>query len=116
MRFLVDAQLPPALARWLGEHGFSATPVREVGLRDSDDGSIWNYATSGGWTVITQDEDLVERCLGNPAAPAVVWLRIGNCTNCALFSWLDPLLAEITRQLESGQRLVEVRREKPPSQ
>ncbi len=35
MRFLVDAQLPPALARWLGEQGFSATPVREVGLRNA---------------------------------------------------------------------------------
>jgi predicted nuclease of predicted toxin-antitoxin system len=44
MRFLVDAQLPPALARWLGEHGLAATPVRELGLRDSDDGSIWNFA------------------------------------------------------------------------
>jgi predicted nuclease of predicted toxin-antitoxin system len=36
MRFLVDAQLPPALARWLGERGHSATAVRDAGLRDSD--------------------------------------------------------------------------------
>lgn len=46
MRLLVDAQLPPALARWLGERGLSATPIRELGLRDSDDGSLvprpWN--------------------------------------------------------------------------
>jgi predicted nuclease of predicted toxin-antitoxin system len=48
MRFLVDAQLTPALARWLGEHGFPATPVRELGLRDSDDRSIWNFAETGG--------------------------------------------------------------------
>lgn len=81
MRFLVDAQLPPALARWLGERGHAATPVREAGLRDSDDGSIWNFAIGGGWTVITKDEDFVERCLGKPDAPAVVWLRLGNCTN-----------------------------------
>ena len=47
MRFLVDAQLPPALARWLGEKGFAATAVRELGLRDSDDGSIWNFAELG---------------------------------------------------------------------
>ncbi len=31
MRFLVDAQLPPSFARWLGERGLSATPVRELG-------------------------------------------------------------------------------------
>ena len=34
MRFLVDAQLPPALARWLGEKGFAATAVRDLGLRE----------------------------------------------------------------------------------
>jgi hypothetical protein len=35
VRFLVDAQLPPGLARWLGEQGLSATAVRvHVLLRD----------------------------------------------------------------------------------
>jgi predicted nuclease of predicted toxin-antitoxin system len=66
MRFLVDAQLPPALARWLGDRGVAATAVRDLGLRDSDDGSIWNFAIRGGWTVITKDEDFVARCVGNP--------------------------------------------------
>lgn len=110
MRFLVDAQLPPGLARWLGERGFSATPVREAGLREADDGSIWNFAVGGGWTVITKDEDFIERCLGNPSAPAVVWLRIGNCTNPVLFAWLEPVWPEIIRELEAGGRLIEVRR------
>src|SRR5215471_5723081 len=100
MRLLVDAQLPPGLASWLGQHGVSATAVREAGMRDSDDGTIWNFAIAGGWTVITKDEDFVERCLGNPSAPAVVWLRLGNCTNHALFAWLEPLLPEILRELE----------------
>ncbi len=109
MRFWVDAQLPPALARWLGERGFSATPVRECGLRDSDDGSIWNFAVEGDWTVITKDEDFVDRCIGHPAAPSVVWLRVGNCTNRVLFAWLDPALPEIKTRLEEGERMVEVR-------
>ncbi len=30
MKFLVDAQLPPALARWLAEAGFEAQAVREI--------------------------------------------------------------------------------------
>ena len=109
MRFLVDAQLPPALARWLGEHGLAATPVRELGLRDSDDGSIWNFAAAGDWTVLTKDEDIVARCLGNAAAPAVVWLRIGNCTNRVLFAWLAPLLPEVRSRLAAGDRFIELR-------
>ena len=109
MRFLVDAQLPPALARWLGERGFAATPVRELGLRESDDGSIWNFATAGDWTVLTKDEDFVARCVGNPAAPTVVWLRIGNCTNRVLFAWLEPFLLEIKNRLSQGEKFIEVR-------
>ena len=109
MRFLVDAQLPPALARWLGERSLSATAVRDVGLRESDDGSIWNFATEGGWTVITKDEDFVARCVGNPAAPAVVWLRLGNCTNRVLFVWLEPFPPEILHRLKDGEKLIEVR-------
>ena len=109
MRFLVDAQLPPALAHWLGEHGLSATPVREVGLRHSDDGSIWNCATAGDWTVVTKDDDFVARCVGNPAAPAVVWLRIGNCTNRVLCAWLEPFLPEIKSRLSQGEKFIEVR-------
>ena len=109
MRFLVDAQLPPALARWLGDHGLAATPVRDAGLRDSDDGSIWNFALDGGWTVMTKDEDFVARCVGNPAAPPVVWLRIGNSTSRALFAWLEPLLPQIQSRLSQGERIVEVR-------
>ena len=111
MRFLVDAQLPPALARWLGEKGFSATAARELGLRDSDDGSIWNFARTGEWTVVTKDEDFVERCIASSDAPAIVWLRSGNCTNHVLFAWLEPLLACVVEQLKTGAPIVEVRRE-----
>lgn len=111
MRFLVDAQLPPALACWLGEKGFSATAVRDAGFLTSDDGSIRNFAKAGGWILVTKDEDFAEEEIGFHAGPPVVWLRIGNATNRVLFAWLDPLLPEIIRQLQSGQKLVEVRKE-----
>lgn len=41
MRFLVDAQLPPALARLLASHGHVAEHVADIGLRDADDSPIW---------------------------------------------------------------------------
>ncbi len=57
MRFLVDVKLPPALAQWLADHGCAATTVRDAGLRESDDGSIRNFAVAGDWMLITKDED-----------------------------------------------------------
>lgn len=48
MRFIVDAQLPPALARLLVARGHVAEYVEDVGLRDADDSPIWRYALETG--------------------------------------------------------------------
>jgi predicted nuclease of predicted toxin-antitoxin system len=40
MRFLVDAQLPPALARWIESQGQVAQHVADLGLADASDRSI----------------------------------------------------------------------------
>ena len=61
MRFLVDAQLPPSLARFLAEHGEQATACRDVGLRDAADDEIWQFASTGGWCIVTKDEDFAIR-------------------------------------------------------
>jgi predicted nuclease of predicted toxin-antitoxin system len=45
-----------------------------MGLRDSDDGSIWNFAIAGDWVVVTKDDDFVARCINSAEAPRVVWL------------------------------------------
>jgi predicted nuclease of predicted toxin-antitoxin system len=41
VKFLVDAQLPPALAVALRQAGCDAVAVREVGLREAKDPVIW---------------------------------------------------------------------------
>ena len=58
MRFLVDAQLPPALARSLDAHGHSAEHVADVGLLSADDRDIWVYASGVGAAIVTKDEDM----------------------------------------------------------
>jgi predicted nuclease of predicted toxin-antitoxin system len=44
VKFLVDAQLPPALARWIEEKGHVAEHVRDVGLASATDDAIWRFA------------------------------------------------------------------------
>ena len=108
MRFLVDAQLPPSLARFLTTIGEEAIACRDVGLRDADDGEIWRFAIAGGWCIVTKDEGFAVRHMTQAGGPQVVWLRIGNSTNPVLFQWLEPLWPEIIRELRMGQGLVEV--------
>jgi predicted nuclease of predicted toxin-antitoxin system len=108
VNFLVDAQLPPALARWLREAGHSAQAVREVGLRESEDGVIWMHAVKAGAVIITKDEDFALLAQQDAEGPIVVWLRIGNTSNQALRAWIIPQVPQVVALINEGKRLVEV--------
>lgn len=62
MRFLVDAQLPPALVRLLSEKGHIAQHVIDIGLLTASDAAIWSYAAAHNAVVVTKDDDF--RCNG----------------------------------------------------
>ena len=109
MKFLVDAQLPPALARWLREAGCEAQAVREMGLREADDGAIWLHAEANGLVIVTKDEDFAQRVQATGSGPSVVWLRVGNTSNEALQAWFVPRVPQIVALLDQGTRLVEIR-------
>jgi len=108
MRFLVDAQLPRGLARFLTDQGHGAVHVADAGLRDAEDMPILEYATENGMAIITKDEDFAARTAWQDTPLGIVWLRVGNCSNRALLSWFRPLLPDIVLRLESGERLIEI--------
>jgi predicted nuclease of predicted toxin-antitoxin system len=110
MRFLVDAQLPPALARWLDERGHTAEHVFERGMAAADDRDIWEYAAESGAAVVTKDEDFaLRRVLTDTSrGPQIIWVRRGNTTTRELLRWLEPLLPVVLESLERGEPLVEI--------
>jgi predicted nuclease of predicted toxin-antitoxin system len=109
VKFLVDAQLPPAVALWLREAGHDGQAVREIGLREADDGDIWNHALANGAVIITKDEDFPARAEQTSTAPVIVWLRVGNCSNHTLRQWFMPQLPQILEWIQQGVRLLEIR-------
>lgn len=110
MRFVVDAQLPPALARFLASCGHHAEHVADIGMRDASDTPIWQYALEHGSAIVTKDEDFAHRLSqGDTSAPVIVWLRIGNTSRRAFLTWFGALLPQIETCIERGDRLVEVR-------
>ena len=68
MRFLVDNQLPPALARFISGLGVEASHVVDAGLRDGSDTEIWNYASENDYVLISKDEDFVTLYSKAPSA------------------------------------------------
>jgi predicted nuclease of predicted toxin-antitoxin system len=90
MKFLIDAQLPPALVSWLAEQGFEAQHVANISMSDASDAAIWDFAIANGFIIITKDEDFAERAFRTTPSPVIIWFRLGNSTNRALLQWLWP--------------------------
>jgi predicted nuclease of predicted toxin-antitoxin system len=108
MRFLIDAQLLPALARWLVSQGYEAQHILDVGLLDADDSLIWQHAGTIDAVIVTKDADFAMRRTLAADGPAVLWLRVGNTRKAALLHWLEPLLPEIIQSIKRGDTLLEV--------
>jgi predicted nuclease of predicted toxin-antitoxin system len=106
MKFLVDAQLPPALCRWLEARGHEAEHVFELGMAGAADEEVAMRAEESGAILVSKDEDfLIVRLLDRFA---LLWLRCGNASNRALAEWLELRWERAEALLEEGERLVEL--------
>lgn len=110
MRFLVDAQLPPALARFLTAAGHQTEHVVDLGLERAPDREIWSKAIDFGSAIITKDEDFLTLRALRSRGPAIVRVRIGNTTRGALIEAISSMLPAIITALERGETVVEVAR------
>ncbi len=108
MHFVVDAQLPPGLVALLVAKGHTAEHVFDRFSPNVSDAEIWQYVLSTGAVIVSKDEDFPQRALTSKLAPQILWLRVGNTSNRALFQWLHSVWPNIERGLQAGERLIEV--------
>lgn len=107
MNFLIDAQLPPGLCRWLEARGHRAHHVTELLACDAPDQAVADHAEADGAILISKDEDFL--VLRLPDRFTFLWLRCGNSTNRALVVWLGERWARVEELLSVGERLIELR-------
>ena len=107
-RFLVDAQLPPALARFLETQGYIAEHVFDFGGDGTTDNAIWMRALSTGAIIISKDEDFSLRAIREVNGPRVIWVRAGNSRRVAVLELFARLLPVIQAALDRGDRIIEV--------
>lgn len=107
MRFLIDAQLPPALCGWCAEQGHEAQHVTQRLGGQTPDAAIAAYAAASGMVLVTKDDDFALRY--PPEGYQLVWLRCGNITNKALRPWLELRWDRMRAALEAGEAFIEVR-------
>jgi predicted nuclease of predicted toxin-antitoxin system len=109
VKFLVDANLPPAFAQWLTSEGHEAHHVSDLGMERMPDRAIWERARDLDACIVTKDEDFVLLRALDQAGPAVVWIRIGNAVRRVLFQRLPMIWPSVVSAIAKGDKVVEVR-------
>lgn len=106
MRFLVDAQLPPALAGWLVSRGHEAQHVLEIFEASAPDTVIAGASRESGSVVISKDADFLQ--LQVDGMPPVIWVRLGNSTNRVLLGLFEAEWPRVADALGRGEAVVEL--------
>ena len=108
MRLLIDAQLPPRLARRLRDLGHDAVHVSEIGLAAATDKVVWDAAVERESVLVTKDQDFAVARAISTDGPAVVWIRLGNTTNDVLIARVVGSLDAIKAAIKRGEAIVEL--------
>ena len=108
MKFLVDNQLPQALARLLCNLGHDAAHVIDLGLDEAEDIVLWQYAAKNDLIILTKDEDFSKMCLTRRERAAIVWIRLGNCRKKFLLDTMSRNLPLILDRLQANDQLIEI--------
>ena len=84
MKLLFDQNISFRLIDKISEDFPEAKQVKQLGLENSDDREIWEYAEKNGFAIVTYDADFYDLAtfLGHP--PKIIWLRTGNRTTSQL--------------------------------
>jgi predicted nuclease of predicted toxin-antitoxin system len=108
LRWLIDVQLPPALARWLAAEGHEARHVFDEQLGEATDAAIWQRAAETAAVIVTKDEDFALRAPLGMRGPQVVWVRYGYVRKAELLLTCAGAWMDVANAIARGEPLVEL--------
>lgn len=80
MKLLYDQNLSYRLVAALKDLYPDSLHVRDMGMKESDDSDIWEYAARNGYVIVSKDSDFHQQSFMHGHPPKVIWLRVGNCS------------------------------------
>ncbi|MBK7763982.1 MAG: DUF5615 family PIN-like protein [Bacteroidetes bacterium] len=78
MKLLLDQNISFRIVKKIQDFLPLASQVKLLGLENSDDYEIWEYAKLNDYTIVTFDTDFYDMSLIKGTPPKIIWLRIGN--------------------------------------
>lgn len=94
-RLLFDQNLSHRLPRLLSGPFPGAAHVREFGMERASDTTVWKFAASEGFVIVSKDNDFHQRSFALGFPPKVIWIRLGNCSTESVFEVLRDRQADV---------------------
>lgn len=108
VRFLLDEHLPAALIGRLKVEGHEALHVAEQLGYGASDHAVARETERLRAVLLTKDFDFVLQSMQLKLTCPIVWIRLGNMSNHALWHRLLPTLPRVIGELERGAPIVQV--------
>ncbi len=103
MKFLIDAQLPRALARFLTDRGFDAVHTLDFHKKNrTPDSEINQVSLIEERIVISKDSDFYDSFSAQKEPYKLLYLTMGNIGNKDLIRLFDKNLLLIIHSLQNG--------------
>ncbi|MGV0028745.1 DUF5615 family PIN-like protein [Phormidesmis priestleyi] len=102
MKLLLDENLSDRMIHRIVDLYPDSEHVKTLGLINTDDVVIWEYAKTNGFVIVSKDSDFHQRSLLYGHPPKFIYLRIGNCPTSKIIQVLRDNLDTIT-QFESSE-------------
>jgi len=98
---LFDQNISPRILRALPPEFSNCQQVRFVGLENSSDFEIFQYARENRFAIVTFDSDFVDLNAMHGAPPKVIYLNTGNLTTKNISELIISNILRITHYLGS---------------
>lgn len=79
MKLLLDENLSDRIVSQIADLYPDSVHVKTLGLIQSEDVLIWEYAKANDFAIVSKDSDFHQRSLLYGHPPKFIYLRIGNC-------------------------------------
>lgn len=102
MKLLLDENLSDRIIHRIVDLYPDSKHVKTLGLINTDDEVIWEYAKVNGFVIVSKDSDFHQRSLLYGHPPKFIYLRVGNCPTSKITQILRDNLDTII-QFESSE-------------
>jgi predicted nuclease of predicted toxin-antitoxin system len=102
VKLLLDENLSDRIIHRIVDLYPDSEHVKTLGLINTDDSVIWEYAKTNGFVIVSKDSDFHQRSLLYGYPPKFIYLRVGNCPTSRITQILRNNLETII-QFESSE-------------